>query len=179
MIKKTKLDYNFFIFLNADYDQQEIGVGYQVKEQEDVYAEFGGLPETYHEGNTQFQQIWFNDGDIDYKSLGEKLGIEIVTVSAILQPPGNTITMHKDTFFQIKKKYPNDERKKVRANIYLEDWDPGHFINYQDADKQWQTSTHWKAGEGFIWDSDHLHLSANAGLTPKYTLQISGFYNED
>ena len=74
--------------------------------------------------------------------------------------------------------YPNDKRKKVRANIYLEDWAPGHLINYQDENKDWQTSTHWKAGDGFIWDSDHLHLSANAGMKAKYTLQISGFYNK-
>ena len=48
-------------------------------------------------------------------------------------------------------------------------------VIYQDKDKNWQTSTHWKAGEGFIWDSEHLHLSANAGLHPKFTLQVSGF----
>ena len=49
---------------------------------------------------------------------------------------------------------------------------------YEDTNKEWQTSTHWSAGDGFIWDSDHLHLSANAGLTPKYTLQVSGFWNK-
>ena len=116
--------------------------------------------------------------DVDYTSLGEALGIEIVTISSILQPPGNTITMHRDTFFKINNMYPEDTRQKVRANIYLEDWAPGHFINYQDSNKEWQTSTHWNAGDGFIWNSDHLHLSANAGLTPKYTLQISGFWTK-
>ena len=74
--------------------------------------------------------------------------------------------------------YPDDTRPKVRANIYLEDWQPGHIIHYQDANKDWQSSTHWSSGEGFIWDSDHLHLSANAGLKPKYTLQVSGFLNK-
>lgn len=53
----------------------------------------------------------------------------------------------------------------------------GSCLSYQDENKEWQTSTHWRAGDGFIWDSNHLHLSANAGLTPKYTLQLSGFYN--
>jgi hypothetical protein len=104
--------------------------------------------------------------------------MEVITISSILKPHGNTITMHRDTFFQINKRYPEDPRPKVRANIYLQDWEPGHFINYQDANKQWQTSTHWKAGEGFVWDSNHLHLSSNAGLTPKYTLQVSGFCNK-
>jgi len=95
-----------------------------------------------------------------------------------LQPPGNTIPIHRDTFFQINKKYPNDPRLKVRANIYLQNWDVGHFLQYQDLEKNWHNSTHWNAGQGYIWDHNHLHLSANAGMRPKYTLQISGFWNK-
>ena len=30
-------------------------------------------------------------------------------------------------------------------------------------------------GEGWVWDSDIQHLSCNAGMEDKYTLQISGF----
>ena len=101
--------------------------------------------------------------------------MEVITVSTILQPPGNTVTLHRDTFFQINKKYPNDTRQKVRANIYLQDWKPGHLIHYQDELHEWESSTHWKAGDGFIWDSSHLHLSGNCGLEDKYTLQVSGF----
>jgi hypothetical protein len=178
MIRQIHLDYNFDIFLSADYSQHRGScLGYQVREQEDIHRSFGGFPASYHENNTQIQQLWFDNTQIDYDNLGKKLGIEIVTISTILQPPGNVITMHRDTFFQINKRYPDDNRLKVRANIYLENWAPGHLLNYQDADQVWQTSTHWHAGDGFLWDSNHLHLSANAGLTPKYTLQVSGFYN--
>jgi hypothetical protein len=179
LILKTKIDYDLTAFLSADYEQHHGScISYQVREQEDIHQIFGGFPKSYSEENTRIQQLWFDDGDIDYALLGAELGIEVITVSSILQPPGNVITMHRDTFFKINNQYPNDTRKKVRANIYLEDWAPGHFINYQDENKQWQTSTHWQAGEGFVWDSEHLHLSANAGLTPKYTLQVSGFWNK-
>jgi len=178
MIYKIKLRHDFSTFLNADYEKHKGScISYQVREQEDIHKTFGGFPESYSEENTKIQQLWFDPIDVDFEELGNKLKIEPVTISTILQPPGNTITMHRDTFFKINKLFPDDKRKKVRANIYLEDWAPGHFINYQDHYKKWQTSTHWKAGDGFVWDSDHLHLSANAGLTPKYTLQISGFYN--
>jgi len=177
LILTTKLNFDLSTFLNADYEQHKGScISYQVREQEDIHKTFGGFPESYSEDNTKIQQLWFDDGDIDYASLGEKLNIDVVTVSSILQPPGNTITMHRDTFFKIKNMYPDDTRKKVRANIYLQDWQPGHIIHYQDEKYKWQSSTHWYAGEGFIWDSDHLHLSANAGLKPKYTLQISGFW---
>ena len=116
--------------------------------------------------------------DIDYEMLGKELNMDVKTVSAILQPPGNTVTLHRDTFFKFKSLYPDDTRTKVRANIYLEDWQPGHLIHYQDHNKNWQCSDHWKKGQGFLWDSDHLHLSGNCGLKDKYTLQISGFYTK-
>ena len=50
----------------------------------------------------------------------------------------------------------------------------GHFIQYDN-----EVSTKWKAGEGFMWDSEVLHLGANAGMEPKYTLQVSGFLKND
>ena len=179
MIKNIVFNYDLSVFLEADYSQHYGScISYQVREQEDIHSSVGGFPKSYHENNTRIQQLWFDNGDVDYAAIGNQLSMEVITISSILQPPGNVVTLHRDTFFQINKKFPNDTRKKVRANIYLEDWKPGHFINYQDQNKEWQTSTHWKASEGFMWDSDHLHLSANAGLEPKYTLQVSGFLNE-
>lgn len=178
MIKEINLDIDFEKLLNADYSQHYGScISYQKREQEDIHDTVGGFPKSYHEDNTRIQQLWFDDGDIGYKELGEKLGMEVITVSTILQPPGNVVTLHRDTFFKIKNLYPEDTRTKVRANIYMQDWAPGHFINYQDKDKQWQTSTHWQQGDGFVWDSNHLHLSANAGLVPKFTMQVSGFLN--
>lgn len=180
MIQKIFFNYDLNVFLNGDFSQHYGScISYQKVEQADIHeAEVGSFPKSYHEDNTRIQQIWWNDSEIDYSILGEQLGIDVKTVSAILQPPGNTVTMHRDTFFKFKTLYPEDQRQKVRANIYLEDWKPGHFLNYQDENYVWQTSTHWKAGDGFLWDSDNLHLSANAGLAPKYTLQISGFLKE-
>jgi len=176
MIEHIKLDYNLDVFLNADYSQHYGScISYQKVEQEDIHSTVGGFPKSYHEDNTRIQQLWFTNEDVDYEKLGDMLGMEVKTVSSILQPPGNVVTLHRDTFFKFKNLYPDDTRLKVRANIYLEDWKPGHLIHYQDKNHEWQNSTHWKAGEGFIWDSDHLHLSANAGLENKYTLQVSGF----
>ena len=31
------------------------------------------------------------------------------------------------------------------------------------------------AGDGFLWNNEVLHLSANAGMNNKYTMQVSGF----
>lgn len=181
MLANIKLDIDFSQFLppKVDYTiHKGTCLTHQVKELTDIHQEYG-LGDTYHEDNTIIQQLWYTASDVDYMRLGEKLNMEVITVSSILQPPGNIIALHRDTFFQIKKKYPYDTRVMVRANIYLEDWKVGHMIQYQDINdnKKWKTSDNWKAGEGFIWSSEVLHLSANAGMKNKYTLQVSGFLN--
>ena len=177
MLKEIKIDYPLDIFLNADYSIHSGScIAHQIHELKDVHNEYG-FGETYDFGNTTIQQLWWAETQIDFNELGKQLDMEVVTVSSILQPPGNVIPLHRDTFFQINKRYPDDTRLKVRANIYLEDWKVGHFLQYQEADKSWHNSTHWSQGEGWMWDSKHLHLSSNAGMNDKYTLQISGFLN--
>lgn len=179
MLKFTKLQYNLSRFLEPSVDysiHKGTCLAHQVHELTDIHKEYG-LGHSYTKDNTVIQQLWYDNIQVDYQLLGEQLGMEVITVSSILQPPGNVIALHRDTFYQINKKYPNDSRTKVRANIYLEDWKVGHMIQYQDINdnKTWKTSDNWKAGEGFIWSSDVLHLSANAGMQNKFTLQISGF----
>ena len=150
-------------------------MAHQLHELTDIHQEYG-LGETLTEDNTIIQQLWYNDKQVDFEELGKQTGMEVVTISSILQPPGNTIALHRDTFYQINKRFPDDKRLKVRANIYLENWKVGHMLQYKsEEDNIWKTSDNWKAGDGYIWDSKPLHLSANAGMKNKFTLQISGF----
>lgn len=181
MIRKIKFDYDFSVFLppKADYSVHKGScLTHQVKELTDIHQEYG-LGETYDENNTTIRQLWYTEDQVDFKEIGDLLGIDVITISSILQPPGNIIALHRDTFYQINKRFPDDKRTKVRANIYLEDWKVGHFLQYKsEEDNCWKTSDNWKAGDGFIWDSKPLHLSANAGMKDKFTLQVSGFRKE-
>ena len=179
MIKAVTIDYDLNIFINADYSIHSGScIAHQVHELTDIHDQYGGFPKSYDSGNTLIRQLWWDETQIDYKDLGNQLGMEIVTISSILQPPGNVIPLHRDTFFQINKRFPDDTRLKVRANMYLKNWSVGEFIQYE-INNEWHNSTHWRAGEGWMWDSTHLHVSANAGMRDKYTLQISGFLNRD
>jgi hypothetical protein len=176
MIKNTYLDYDLSIFLDADYTiHQGSCIAHLTTELADVYAEYGGLPKSYCFENTMIRQLWWTADQIDYDLIGNRLGMEVITVSSILQPPGCTVPHHRDTFYQIKQRHPTRTDLKVRANIYLEDYKLGQLIQYVTPDDKINTSVDWKAGEGFIWDSEILHLSTNGGLQNKYTLQISGF----
>jgi len=172
---QVKLSQDFSKFLEADYTVHSGScISHQTHELKDVHEKYGGFPDTITTHNTEIRQLWYDDTHVDFDELGTNMGMEVVTVSSILQPPGNIVPIHRDTFYQINKRYPEDTRQKVRANIYLEDWKEGQFLHYE-VDNKWHNSTHWNAGDGFLWDSQHLHVSGNAGFNNKYTLQISGF----
>ena len=49
------------------------------------------------------------------------------------------------------------------------------IIIHYEINNKWFNSTHWTAGDGYLWDDQHLHVSGNAGFNDKYTLQVSGF----
>jgi hypothetical protein len=170
-LKPIKVNFDWSIFLNADYSECETScIKHQVYELKDIHDTYGGFPESYSYHNTKINQLWWNPTQINVSTIGSQINMEIVTISSIKQPPGCIIPWHRDTFYQINKKFPDRKDLKVRANIYLEDWKMGHFIQYNDT-----VDTHWSAGQGLMWDSTVMHLGANAGFNPKYTLQISGF----
>jgi len=177
MLATVKIDYNFDIFLQADYKIHTGScVKHQTHELTDIHEQYGGFPKSYCFENTIIHQLWWTADHIDYNELGRQLGMEVITVSTILQTPGCVVPLHRDTFYLINQKYPDRKDLKVRANIYLEDYKLGQFIQYQ-TDSGYKTSIDWKQGEGFLWDATVLHLSANGGMQDKYTLQISGFLN--
>ena len=158
MFKKSHLNYNFEKILSADYAQHEGScIKHQTYELTDIHEQFGGFPKTYNYQNTIIHQLWWNDTQLDFEDIGQQL-------------PGCIIPWHRDTFFKINQLCPDRTELKVRANIHLEDWKMGHFIQYDDI-----VYTHWSEGDTLIWDSDILHLGANAGMHDKYTLQVSGF----
>jgi hypothetical protein len=174
MLKNIKLDYNFSVVLSADYTAHFGScIKHQVDELKDIHTQYGEFPSTYTGSNTLIHQLWWDHTQLDYNNIGEQLGIEVITISTICQPPGNVVPLHRDTFYQINQRYPDRKELKVRANIYLEDWKLGHFVQYCN-----EISTHWTVGQGFLWDSSILHLSANAGMQNKYTMQISGFLKQ-
>ncbi|MGB2116783.1 MAG: hypothetical protein ACPHXS_04350 [Flavobacteriaceae bacterium] len=170
-LREVKVDYDFGFIFDIDWENYEHDcLGHQQNELKDIHDKVGGFPKSLTHHNTMFYQKFFDGSEIDFKELGDQVGVEAKTISMIKQPPGMTNPMHRDTFYQINKKFPNDDRLKVRANIQLLEWKDGHFLQFNDT-----VITHWKAQTGYMWDSSVVHLAANAGLEDRYALQISGF----
>jgi uncharacterized protein YijF (DUF1287 family) len=84
---------------------------------------------------------------------------------------GTVLPDHKDLY----KKYielfnlQGQENWIYRAIIFLEDWQSGHYAEYD-----YDPFVNWRAGDCVIWRYDTPHMAANIGLLPRYTLQITG-----
>jgi len=67
----------------------------------------------------------------------------------------------------------DDKDEIIRVNIFLEDWKTGHYFELNG-----NPILKWQAGDAIILDASKPHLSANAGIDPKFTMQITGLKDE-
>ena len=113
------------------------------------------------------QPSW-NEQFIDFFTT---LGWQDIGTSYYRMDPGSSLPEHIDTY----KKYielfdlKGQESKIRRAVIFLDPWQSGHYAECDGV-----PYTDWIAGFTLIWSWDAPHIAANLGLTPRYTLQITG-----
>ena len=150
MLRQVHLDIDFASVLGADYDSHRAScIKHQVHELTDIHESFGGFPDSYCFANTEINQIWWTDQDLDFAEIGKQLGMEVITVSTLRQPPGCVIPYHRDTFYRIHSEHPARTDTCVRANIHLTDYALGHFIQYTQDNKHHIWSD-WKTGDGLL-----------------------------
>ena len=73
---------------------------------------------------------------------------------------------HYRTYMRLNNVNYNDVYRVV---VMLEDWKPGHYFELDGIGY-----VNWKAGDWFMWRGDVPHAAANIGLSPRYTLQVTG-----
>jgi hypothetical protein len=84
-----------------------------------------------------------------------------------VQWPGQVWNLHID---KLQKWAPDDPDSVMRVMIQLTDWQPGHFWCYGNYVYQG-----WQAGDATTFAWQHVpHATANAGHSPRVTLQITG-----
>ena len=84
--------------------------------------------------------------------------------------PGDVLPEHADTYARFKTLYNlPDTTNVVRAVVFLEDWQSGHYLEMNKT-----PVVKWRAGDWVCWRDDFLHLAANVGKTNRYTLQLTG-----
>ena len=99
------------------------------------------------------------------------LGWKDIGTSYYRMGTGTVLPVHQDLYI----KYINlfnlrgKEDQIRRAVIFLEDWQSGHYFESLGT-----AMTGWTAGTTVEWPYDTPHMAANIGITPRYTLQITG-----
>jgi len=100
-----------------------------------------------------------------------ELGWRDIGTSYYRMDTGTVLPNHSDLYlkyidlFNLKGK----ENTIRRAIVFLEDWQSGHYAECAET-----PIVNWDAGNVIEWEYDTPHMAANLGLTPRYTLQITG-----
>lgn len=123
----------------------------------------------YTAENTKYKQAFPNG---KFKTFGKTL-FDRFTIAVMWQMPGQTLPSHVDTFYMISKKFGVAPEDCIRINIFLEDWESGHYFEINE-----KPILHWQRGDAIIIEKDEPHLSANNGMKPKYTMQVTGVRDE-
>lgn len=76
---------------------------------------------------------------------------------------------HHDHFETYSKVFNVNRELAHRAIVFLEDWKPGHYFEYNG-----ELMGNWRKGEYVLYSSDIEHAASNIGIKPRYTLQITG-----
>jgi hypothetical protein len=83
---------------------------------------------------------------------------------------GDVLPIHKDHYIAYRNKFKiNDSYTIWRAIVFMEDWKSGHYFEIDG-----NSFLNWKKGDYVFWNYDVLHMAANIGVDPRYTLQITG-----
>lgn len=101
----------------------------------------------------------------------EARGWNNVCSSYYCMDPGTILPEHSDTYKRYIEIYKLEFYRThiQRAIVFLEDWASGHYLEVAG-----EPIVKWSAGDVVIWEYDTPHLAANMGVTPRYTLQITG-----
>ena len=89
--------------------------------------------------------------------------------------PGDVLPNHSDTYAAYRRLHDLDQSAVIRRYvIFLEDWCSGHYFEIDGV-----PIVNWIAGDAVLWHGDTVHIAANMGSLPRYTLQITGIIDND
>lgn len=156
----NRQDYINLRFNNYPYhENQAIQLSY--KEDYDIYK----LEIGYYRTDDDFLEKTFNLSN-EFNWLKNK------SYALHKMRPGLVLPFHSDLYSKYSKYYNvPDINNIVRVIIFVEDWLPGHILQFVDYNVPV-----WKSGEFVIWSGSTKHLAANLGNHDRYTLQITGHY---
>lgn len=108
------------------------------------------------------------------KKFGENMGLDDLGISLYKMTPGCVLPVHQDTYALYKRIHNINHERILRVVIFVEDWQSGHYLEVDG-----QPIYEWHAGDWIAWKYSTRHIAANIGMTDRYTMQVTGIYEED
>lgn len=101
----------------------------------------------------------------------ERYGWKDIGTSYYRMMPGTILPTHSDLYIKYVNLFnlQGQEHTIRRAIVFLEDWQSGHYFEAMG-----KPMVPWSRGTCVEWTYDTPHMAANTGITPRYTLQITG-----
>jgi hypothetical protein len=81
--------------------------------------------------------------------------------------PGQCLPLHSDGMEGFKNLYGGEQ--PTRLFVAVSEWDWGHVLQIHD-----NVISNWSPGDTYIIPPNVFHASTNFGISPKYTLTITG-----
>lgn len=105
----------------------------------------------------------------------ESQGLENVGVSYYRMDPGDNLPIHSDLYKKYISLFNLEDRKEniIRYIFFPEDRQPGHIFEVDGK------IIDWRAGDWVAWKYDTIHMAANMGYSPRYTIQVTGVLREN
>lgn len=113
------------------------------------------------------QPVW-NDFFLGYFT---ERGWKDIGTSYYRMDTGTVLPAHRDLYKRYVELHnlQGQETSIYRAIVFLEEWQSGHYFEINGFN-----INHWVPGDVVSWNYDCPHMAANIGVTPRYTLQITG-----
>lgn len=113
--------------------------------------------------NKNIMPVWIEEIGNNFPELKNKTYTIYKMTTCEIMP---THVDHFETYCRIF----SVEREKVqRVLVFLKKWEPGHYFEISGTG-----IVNWNKGDWFKWDCNEPHAASNIGITPRYTLQITG-----
>jgi len=146
-------------FLNAETNEQAINANWIGYNEHNTTESNWGLDPAHNK---------ILKGMVGIKNF-KKLGIdpEKSLLRLLEYMPGHSLPLHCDGFEGFKRLY--GEGEATRFFVAISDWDWGHVFQMHD-----NMISNWRSGDTYIVPKGIFHASANFGISPKYTLTITG-----
>ena len=104
-------------------------------------------------------------------NISNLFGLEDCMNRIHVQRPGEVWNLHLD---KLEKWCPHNPDSVIRLQLQLTDWEQVHFWSYGNYLHQG-----WRAGDLTTFDWQNIpHSTANAGLNPRVTFQMTGVITE-